>query len=90
MTKHYVLTLEPSADYEWDRCTLSDPITAERPDLAQLVAEAVGGRPGTYLVAVDIDVKVLEQKNTPPQTKPVSQKTQNGASKHLNAATLEN
>ena len=88
MTKHYVLTLDPAAEYEWDRCALSDPITAERPELAQLVAEVVGGRPGSYLVAVDIDVKVLEQK-TSPQTKPVSQKTKNGASEHFNGARLE-
>ena len=88
MIKHYVLTLDPAAEYEWDRCTLSDPITAERPELAQLVAEVVGGQPGTYLVAVEIDVKVLEQKMN-PQTKPASQKAKNGAADHWNVGALE-
>ncbi|AFY64534.1 hypothetical protein [Geitlerinema sp. PCC 7407] len=61
MTKHYVFSLNPSAEYEWERCTLRDPITTERPDLASLVAEAVGNQPGAYLVEVKVEVKVLEQ-----------------------------
>lgn len=61
MTKHYIFNLDPAAKYEWDRCTLRDPITADHPALASLVAEAVGKQPGSYLVAVSIEVKVLEQ-----------------------------
>lgn len=61
MTKHYILSLDPAAKYEWDRCTLRDPITADHPALAGLVAEAVGEQPGSYLVSVSIEVKVLEQ-----------------------------
>ena len=61
MTKHYIFNLDPAAKYEWDRCTLRDPITADHPALAGLVAEAVGEQPGSYLVAVSIEVKVLEQ-----------------------------
>lgn len=60
MTKHYILNLNPAASYEWERCTLRDPITAEHPALADLVAKAVGDRAGSYLVAVNIEVKVLE------------------------------
>ncbi|MBD2464699.1 hypothetical protein H6G89_27215 [Oscillatoria sp. FACHB-1407] len=70
MTKHYVLNINPSAEYDWDRCTLRDPITAERPELAQLVADAVDGRSGAYLVSVEIQIKVLEEAPL-PQTKPV-------------------
>lgn len=70
MTKHYVLTLDPSARYDWDRCTLRDPITAERPDIAALVAEAVGSQPGAYLVAVKLEVQVLE-KTVDCQTQPL-------------------
>jgi hypothetical protein len=66
MTKHYVLSVNPSAEYDWERCTLRDPITAERPELAQLIAEAVGGRSGSYLVSVDIQVNVLEQAPLAP------------------------
>jgi hypothetical protein len=61
MTKHYILSINPHAQYEWDRCSLRDPLTAGRPDLASLIAEAVGDETGSYLVAVNIEVKVLEQ-----------------------------
>ncbi|HEY9908154.1 MAG TPA: hypothetical protein V6D18_11200 [Thermosynechococcaceae cyanobacterium] len=61
MTKHFILNLDPAAKYEWDRCTLRDPITADHPALAGLVADAVGDQPGSYLVSVSIEVKVLEQ-----------------------------
>lgn len=61
MTKHYILSLDPTAKYEWERCTLRDPITAEHPALAELVARAVGDRAGAYLVAIHIDVQVLEE-----------------------------
>jgi hypothetical protein len=71
MTKHYVLSLDPAAEYDWDRCILRDPITAERPELAQLVAEAVGKQSGYYLVSVNIEVTVLE-KAANPQPKPFS------------------
>jgi hypothetical protein len=66
MTKHYILNLDPVAKYEWERCTLRDPITAEHPALADLVAKAVGDRAGSYLVAVHINVQVLEA--THPQS----------------------
>lgn len=61
MTKHYILQLDPSAKYEWDRCSLRDPITADRPGFAELIAQAVGEQPGSYLVSVKIEVQVLEQ-----------------------------
>jgi hypothetical protein len=61
MTKHYILHLDPAAKYEWDRCSLRDPITADRPAIAELIAEAVGEQAGSYLVAVKIEVQVLEK-----------------------------
>ncbi|PMB22834.1 hypothetical protein [Fischerella thermalis] len=61
MIKHYILSLNPTAKHDWDRCILRDPLTAKRPDLAKLVAEAVGADTGSYLVSVNIEVKVLEQ-----------------------------
>ncbi len=66
MTKHYVLNLDPNARYEWDRRTLRDPITASHPALADLIAEAVGAESGSYLVAVNIEVKVLEKAAVEP------------------------
>jgi len=65
MTKHYILSLDPTAKYEWERCTLRDPITAEHPALAELVAKAIGDRAGSYLVAININVQVLEEATSP-------------------------
>ncbi len=64
MTKHYILSINPNAQYEWEQCILRDPLTAGRPDLASLIAEAVGDETGSYLVAVNIEVKVLEKAPT--------------------------
>lgn len=67
MSKHYVLSLDSSAEYEWDRCVLRDPITAERPDLARLVAESLGDVPsGAYLLSVSVEVTILENASLPP------------------------
>ncbi|MEC4819029.1 MAG: hypothetical protein SAK29_38010 [Scytonema sp. PMC 1069.18] len=65
MIKHYILSLNPTAKHEWDRCILRDPLTAKRPDIAKLVAEAVGANTGSYLVSVNIEVKVLEEAAVP-------------------------
>jgi len=70
MTKHYILQLDPSAKYEWDRCSLRDPITADRPGFAELIAQAVGEQPGSYLVSVKIEVQVLEQAAPQSQREP--------------------
>ncbi|MBW4472784.1 MAG: hypothetical protein KME45_20775 [Stenomitos rutilans HA7619-LM2] len=66
MTKHYILSLDPNAKYDWDRRTLRDPITADHPALADLIAQEVGGDPGSYLIAVSIEVKVLEKVAAEP------------------------
>jgi hypothetical protein len=65
MMKHYILNLNPTAKHEWDRCILRDPLTAKRPDIAKLIAEAVGADTGSYLVSVNIEVQVLEQAAAP-------------------------
>ena len=65
MIKHYILSLNPTAKHEWDRCILRDPLTAKRPEIAKLVAEAVGADTGSYLVSVNIEVQVLEQAAVP-------------------------
>ncbi|MGB3208010.1 MAG: hypothetical protein WBB28_23760 [Crinalium sp.] len=71
MTKHYVLSLNPNAQHEWDRCTLRNPISAERPDLASMLAEAVGEEAGDYLVSVSIEVKVLEKAPLPQKERSI-------------------
>lgn len=74
MTKHYILNLDPAAKYDWDRCTLRDPMTADHPALADLVAQAVGEESGSYLIAVNIEVKVLEKAAVDP-AKPLTAPT---------------
>jgi hypothetical protein len=61
MTNYYVLSINPHAQYNWDRCIIRNPITGERPDLLAAIAQMVGNKPGSYLVAVNIEVEVLEQ-----------------------------
>ena len=65
MMKHYILNLNPTAKHEWDRCIIRDPLTAKRPDIAQIISEAVGADTGSYLVSVNIEVTVLEEASAP-------------------------
>jgi hypothetical protein len=88
MTKHYILHLDPAAKYEWDRCSLRDPITADRPAIAELIAEAVGEQSGSYLVAVKIEVEVLEKATPAAQmhelpTRPLAGNSERSALPHL-------
>lgn len=83
MTKHYVLSLDPNAKYEWDRCTLRDPITAEHPALAALVAQAVGEQPGSYLVAVNIEVTVLETTDAEATLTPATERAPRASLPHF-------
>ncbi len=39
MDNYYILSINSQADYEWDRCVLRNPITGQRPDLTQAVAQ---------------------------------------------------
>ncbi|MEC4985808.1 MAG: hypothetical protein SAJ37_11600 [Oscillatoria sp. PMC 1068.18] len=61
MIKHYVLSINPHPEYEWDRHNLRDPLSGQRPDLAALVAAEIEKIPGSYLVSVNLEVTVLEQ-----------------------------
>jgi hypothetical protein len=81
MVKHFILNLNPQAQFEWERCALHHPITAEQPDFAQLLATNLStqtaGLPksGSYLIAVNIEVTILETNATetvaPPLTNPI-------------------
>ncbi|MEA5470800.1 hypothetical protein [Spirulina sp. 06S082] len=61
MIKHYILSLEPNAKHPWDRCVLRDPITGERPELLEAIAEGTENQAGSYLIAVNLEVTVLEK-----------------------------
>ena len=77
MLKHFVLNLNPHAQFEWERCALLHPITAEQPDLAKLLAAdltcqtAGTQKSGSYLIAVNIEVTVLEATATEPIASPI-------------------
>lgn len=70
MIKHFILNLNPQAQFDWERCVLHHPITAEQPDLAKLLASDLdlsnlglseGNAPtGSYLISVKIEVAILE------------------------------
>ncbi|WP_026080052.1 hypothetical protein [Spirulina subsalsa] len=75
MTKHYILHLDPNAEHPWDQCVLRNPMTGERPDLQNAIAQAVGSASGEYLIAVKIEVEVLESSTLPqskPETRPLA------------------
>ncbi|BAZ44123.1 hypothetical protein NIES4102_11290 [Chondrocystis sp. NIES-4102] len=61
MNKHYILSLNPEAYADWERCILRNPITGERPDLTAEIAEAVNNQAGSYLIKVNLQVEILEQ-----------------------------
>ena len=87
MMKHFVLNLNPTAQFEWERCALQHPITAEQPNFADLIAASVtesihdgrsllvDARPsGSYLIAVKLEVTILEShiSESIPETIPDS------------------
>lgn len=61
-TNHYVLSIDPQSQYEWEQCTLRHPLTGEQPDLTAEIARAIGDRAGVYLVAVKVEVEVLDER----------------------------
>jgi hypothetical protein len=61
MTHHFVLNIQPQAQHDWDKCTLRNPITGERPDFIEMIANLVGNETGAYLISINIDVQVLEK-----------------------------
>ena len=62
MIKHYVLHYNPQAEYEWDRWVLRNPLTGERLDVNKAIAESIDIEAGSYLLGVNIQVQILEQK----------------------------
>ena len=65
MVKHFILSINPTAKHEWDRCILRDVLSSKRPDIAKLIAEEVDADGGNYLIGVNIEVEVLQQEKAP-------------------------
>lgn len=65
MVKHFILSINPTAKHEWDRCILRDVLSSKRPDIAKLIAQEVDANGGNYLISVNIDVEVLQQEKAP-------------------------
>ncbi len=65
MVKHFILSINPTAKHEWDKCILRDVLSSKRPDIANLIAEAVDADAGNYLISVNIDVEVLQHEIAP-------------------------
>ena len=64
MNQHYILQLDPQAEFDWERCILRNPLTGERPDLTAAIAEAVNHQAGSYLLRVSLQIEILEQGAT--------------------------
>lgn len=65
MVKHFILSINPTAKHEWDRCILRDVLSSKRPDIAKLIAEAVDADGGNYLIGVNIEIEVLQKEKAP-------------------------
>ncbi|MEO1429320.1 MAG: hypothetical protein AAFV71_09700 [Cyanobacteria bacterium J06633_8] len=65
MVKHFILSINPTAKHEWDRCILRDVLSSKRPDIAKLIAEEVEADGGNYLISVNIDIEVLQEEKAP-------------------------
>ncbi len=46
MIQHYVLSINPQAEYDWDKYVIRNPITGERPDFTNTI---VNNQSGSYL-----------------------------------------
>lgn len=68
--KHFVLQVNPQARYSWERCRLSHPLTGEVCDPSEAIAAEIGNQPGTYLLAVRLDVTVLDGQAVEPVAAP--------------------
>ncbi len=94
MVKHFVLNLNPHAQFDWERCTLHHPITAEQPDFAQLLAADISAqttglsKSGSYLIAVNIEVTILEANAMETLANPLANPIPNPIAPRLNR-TLE-
>ena len=65
MVKHFILSINPTAKHEWDRCILRDVLSSKRPDIGKLIAEAVGADEGNYWKCVNFVVEFLQKKKAP-------------------------
>jgi hypothetical protein len=58
-TRFLVVEIDPSAEYEWNRLSVRDPLASSDVKLADLVAEALQHQHGSHLVKVTINVEPL-------------------------------
>ena len=66
MTSHYVLTLNPTNPSSYGQKGLVDPLNHDRPELVDLVAEAIAHLPGKHLVKVTIQVEIIASQPIEP------------------------
>ncbi len=69
MNRHYILSINPQANYEWERCVLRNPITGQHPNLTEAITQCLATKEntklieqqaGSHLVKVSINVEILE------------------------------
>ncbi len=59
MSKHVIIELDPTAQYEWNRCAVRGLFSCSDIDLKQLLQEQLK-QPGHYLAKLTIAIEVLE------------------------------
>lgn len=59
---YFVVEIDPTAEYEWNRLCVRNPIDGSNPKLDQLVGAALEGKPGHYLAKITVTVEVLEHQ----------------------------
>lgn len=66
MTAHYVLRLNPTHPSPYQQKGLVNPLTHDRPELVDLVAEAIGQVSGNHLVKVTVQVEIIDSRMIEP------------------------
>ena len=61
MSQHFIIEIDPAAQYEWNRCSVRSPFSCGDVDLKQLVQQELT-QPGHYLAKLTVAVEVVEFK----------------------------
>jgi hypothetical protein len=67
ISQYCVVEIDPSSKYEWNRCSVRDPLSVGDVDFKHLIASALGADKGSYLVEVRLEVKPLTSRALEPE-----------------------
>ena len=64
MQRHFVFTINPNGQYDWDKLNLSCPL-GNTPNLPELLSE-IATQPGTHLIRVCVEVEIIQTEPIAP------------------------